>query len=163
MYHSDFNKALGIQHHNLSMAIVLIVLCTAYVNLIVTTIVCNIQASSSHIGLMMAFSEHRRWIISEFNADQSWIECIDKTGRWDTFVWFHLHGNKRVSLPLWLIRPRWFHTLCPCAKPLGDGHEGMWARFGSQGLITLNWHSYYSGTCYSGTWLYLCPYFSICL
>ena len=43
----------------------------------------------------------------------------------------------------------------PCAEPLGDGHEGMWAQFGSQGSIALNWYSRYSGTRYSGTWLYL--------
>ena len=86
--------------------------------------------------------------------DQSWIDCIDITSRWDTFVLFHLYGNKGVSLPLWPIRPRWFHTYSPCAEPLGDGHEGMWARFGSQGSIALNWHSRYSGTRYSGTWLY---------
>ena len=88
--------------------------------------------------------------------DQSWIDCIDITSRWDTFVLFHLYGNKGVSLPLWPIRPRWFHTFSPCAEPLGDGHEGMGARFGSQGSIALNWHSRYSGTRYSGTWLYLC-------
>ena len=87
--------------------------------------------------------------------DQSWIDCIDITSRWDAFVSFHLYGNKGVSLPLWPIRPRWFHTYRPCAEPLGDGHEGMWARFGSQGSIALNWHSRYSGTRYSGTWLYL--------
>ena len=86
--------------------------------------------------------------------DQSWIDCIDITSRWDTFVLFHLYGNKEVSLPLWPIRPRWFHTYSPCAEPLGDGHEGMWVRFGSQGSIALNWHSRYSGTRYSGTWLY---------
>ena len=86
--------------------------------------------------------------------DQSWIDCIDITSRWDTFVLFHLYGNKEVSLPLWPIRPRWFHTYSPCAEPLGDGHEGMWARLGSQGSIALNWHSRYSGTRYSGTWLY---------
>ena len=90
--------------------------------------------------------------------DQSWIDCIDITSRWDTFVLYHLYGNKGVSLPLWPIRPRWFHTFCPafcpCAEPLGDGYEGMWARFGSQGSIALNWHSRYSGTRYSGTWLY---------
>ena len=40
---------------------------TAYVNLIATEIVFNIQASGSHIGLLMAFSEHRRWIISVFD------------------------------------------------------------------------------------------------
>ena len=39
----------------------------AYVNLIATGIVFNIWASSSHIGLMMAFSEHRRWIICVFD------------------------------------------------------------------------------------------------
>ena len=87
--------------------------------------------------------------------DQSWIDCINIISRWDTFVLFHLYGNKGVSLPLGPIRPRWFHTFCPCAEPLGDGHEGMWARFGSQGLIALNWHSRYSGTHYSGTWLYM--------
>ena len=85
--------------------------------------------------------------------DQSWIDCIDITSRWDTFVSFHLYGNKGVSLPLWPIRPRWFNTYSPCAEPLGDGHEGMWARFGSQGSIALNWHSRYSGTRYSGTWV----------
>ena len=78
--------------------------------------------------------------------DQYWIDCIDITSRWDTFVLFHLYGNKGVSLPLWPIRQRWFHTFSPCAEPLGDGHEGMWARFGSQGSIALNWHSRYSGT-----------------
>ena len=86
--------------------------------------------------------------------DQSWIDCIDITSRWDTFVLFHLYGNKGVSMPLWPIRPRLFHTFSPCAEPLGDGHEGMGARFGSQGSIALNWHSRYSGTRYSGTWLY---------
>ena len=91
--------------------------------------------------------------------DQSWIDCIDITSRWDTFVSFHLYGNKGVSLPLWPIRPRWFHTYSPCAEPLGDGHEGMWARFGSQGSIALNWHSRYSGTRYSGTWLYMYIHF----
>ena len=50
-----------------------------------------------------------------------------------------------ILLPLRPIRPRWFHTFCPCAEPLGNGHEGMWARFGSQGSIALNWHSRYSG------------------
>ena len=89
---------------------------------------------------------------------QSWIDCID-IYRWDTFVLFHLYGNKGVSLPLWPIRPRWFHTYSPCAEPLGDGHEGMWARFGSQGSIALNWHSRYSGTRYSGTWLYMAHYY----
>ena len=37
------------------------------VYLIATRIVFNIQASGRHIGLMMTFSEHRRWIISVFD------------------------------------------------------------------------------------------------
>ena len=52
------------------------------------------------------------------------------------------------------IRQRWFHTFSPCAEHSGI-YEGMWARFGSQGSIALNWHSRYSGTRYSGTWLYV--------
>ena len=64
-----------------------------------------------------------------------------KSSRWDTFVLFHLYGNKGVS---WPIRPQWFNTFSPCAEPFRDGHEGMWVRFGSQG--SLNWHSRYSGT-----------------
>ena len=60
MYRNYFNNALGIQHRNFSIAIVLIFVRMAYVNLIATGIVFNIRASSSHIGLMMAFSEHRR-------------------------------------------------------------------------------------------------------
>ena len=59
-----------------------------------------------------------------------------------------------VSLRLWPIRPWWFHTFNPCAELLGDGHEGMWARFKSQASIALNWHSRYSGTHYTGTWLH---------
>ena len=142
----------------------------AYLNLIATGIVFNIRASSSH---KLAEWWHSQSIGDEWSVclieDQSWIDCIDITSRWDTFVLYHLYGNKGVSLPLWPIRPRWFHTFCPCAEPLGDGYEGMWARFGSQGSIALNWHSRYSGTRYSGTWLYMngifcpsvCP--SICL
>ena len=130
----------------------------AHIDLVATRIVFNIRVSSSHIGLMVAFSDHRGWIISAqcLIEDQSWIYCIDITSRWDTFVLFHLYGNKGVSSPLWPIRPRWFHTFCPCAEPLRDGHEGMWARFGSQASIALNWHSHYSGMRYSGTWLYCC-------
>ena len=126
----------------------------AYVNLIATEIVFNIWASGSHVGLLMAFSEHRRWIISVFDR-RSIMNRLYITSRWDTFVLFHLYGNKGVSLPLWPIRPRLFHTFSSCAEPLGDGHQGMGARFGSQGSIALNWHSRYSGTRYSGTWLYI--------
>ena len=67
MYRNYFDNALGIQHRNFSIAIVLIFVRKAYVNLIATGIVFNIRASSSHIGLMMAFSEHRRWIIRVFD------------------------------------------------------------------------------------------------
>ena len=68
MYRNYFDNALGIQHRNFSIAIVLIFVRMAYVNLIATGIVFNIRASSSHIGLMMAFSEHRRWIIRVFDS-----------------------------------------------------------------------------------------------
>ena len=68
-------------------------------------------------------------------------------------------GTKGVSLPLLPIRPRWFHTFClpMCWATQGWswGHVMMWARFGSQGSTAVNWHSRYSGTRYSGTWLYL--------
>ena len=66
-YRNDFNKALWIQHRNLSIAIVLIYLRMAYVNLIATEIVFNIWASGSHIGLRMAFSQNQRWIINVFD------------------------------------------------------------------------------------------------
>ena len=58
---------LGSNSVVLSIAIVLIFLHISYVNLIATGIVFNIRASGSHIGLMMAFSEHRRGIISVFD------------------------------------------------------------------------------------------------
>ena len=67
MYRNYFDNALGIQRRNFSIAIVLIFVRMAYVNLIATGIVFNIRASSSHIGLMMAFSEHWRWIIRVFD------------------------------------------------------------------------------------------------
>ena len=114
-------------------------------------------STSGRLAAILASWWHSRSTGDEYSVclikDQSWINCIDITSRWDTFVSSHLYGNKGVSLPLWPIRRRWFHTYSPCAEPLGDGHEGMWARFGSQGSIALNWHSRYSGTRYSGTWL----------
>ena len=64
---NDFNKALGIQHRNLSTAIVLIYLHVAYVDLIGTGFVFDIWAPGNHIGMIMAFSEHQRWTISVFN------------------------------------------------------------------------------------------------
>ena len=64
---NDFNNVLGIQQRNLSIAIVLNLLPISYVNLIATGIVFNIRASGSHIGLVMALSEHRRGIISVFD------------------------------------------------------------------------------------------------
>ena len=42
----------------------------------------------------------------------------------------------------------------PLAHVLSHSGMVMRARFGSQGSIALNWHSRYSGTRYSGTWLY---------
>ena len=37
-----------------------------------------------------------------------------------------------ILLPLRPIRPLWFHTFRPCAEPLGNGYEGMWARLGAK-------------------------------
>ena len=54
MCHNDFNKALGIQHRNLSIAIVLIYLHVAYVDLIGTGFVFDIWAPGNHIDVMMA-------------------------------------------------------------------------------------------------------------
>ena len=42
---NDFAYALGVQHRNLSIAMVLIYVCVAYINLIATGIVFNIRAS----------------------------------------------------------------------------------------------------------------------
>ena len=87
---------LGIQLCNLLIEIVLIYLHMAYVNLIATGIVFDIRASHSHIGLMMAFSEHWRWIISEFDqrSVMNWLYWHNQQG--DTFVLFHLNGNRGV-------------------------------------------------------------------
>ena len=131
---------LGIQHGKLSIAIVLIYLLMAYVNLIATGIVFDIRVSGSYIGLMMAFLDHRRRIISVFNHRYI-MNCL----------YWH---NQEVSLPLWQIRPQWFHTFSPCGELLGNGHEGIWARFGSHALIAWNWHWRSDGTRYSGTSLY---------
>ena len=152
--YNDFDNALGIQHRNLSIAIVLIYLCMAYVNLIATGIVFNIWAYGSHISLMMAFSEYRRWIISVFDRrsimnrlywpnQQVGYLCLNPFVREQRGVIAAVANQTAMIL----------HLLPMTAEPLGDGHEGMWARFGSQGSIVLNWHSCYSGTRYSGTWL----------
>ena len=124
-YRNDFANAIGVQNRNLSIAIVLNYVRVAYVNLIATGIVFNIRASSSHIGRMVAFSEHRRWIISVFD----WRSIMNRL-YWHEqqvgyvcfipFVW-----EQRGVIAMGPIRPRWFHTFCPCAEPLGDGHEGM--------------------------------------
>ena len=70
--YNDFNNALGIQHHNLSIAIVLIYLRMAFVNLIATRIIFNIRASSSHIGMMIfiPFVWEQRGVIAAV-ADQT--------------------------------------------------------------------------------------------
>ena len=124
----------------------------AYVNFIATEIVFNIRASGSHIGLLMAFSEHRRWIISVF----------DRRSIMNRLYWHNQQVGYLCFIPfVWeqrgviaAVADQTAMISHPCAEPLGDGHEGMWARFGSQGSIALNWHSRYSGTGYSGTWLY---------
>ena len=96
---------------------------------------------------------HFEWLLwhwsslGQLNLEPSWRSVSKKPRTWVFIILFHLYGNKGVS---WPIRPQWFNTFIPCAEPFRDGHEGMWVRFGSQGSITLNWHSRYSGT-----WLYI--------
>ena len=106
----NFNNALAIQHHNMSIAIVLTFLRMAYVNLIATVIVFNIRASSCHIGLPMAFSEHRRWIISVFDR-RSIMNRLYWQNQQVGYLCFNLYGKKGVSLPLWPISDRDHFTL----------------------------------------------------
>ena len=129
----------------------------AYVNLIATETVFNIRASGSHIGLLMPFSEHRRWIISVFDQ-----RSIMNRLYWHNqqvgylcfipFVWKQRGVIAAVADQAAMIS----HLLpmCWATRRRSWGHVMMWARFGSQGSIALNWHSRYSGTRYSGTWLY---------
>ena len=130
----------------------------AYVNLIATRIVFNIRASSSHIGRMVAFSEHRRWIISVFDRRSImnrlyWHDQQVGYICFIPFVWEQRGVIAAVADQTAMIS----HLLPMCWATRGWswGHVMMWASFGSQGSIALNWHSLYSGTRYSGTWLYL--------
>ena len=158
MYRNDFAKVLGVQHRYLSIAIVLIYVRVAYVNLIATGIVFNIRASSSHIGQMVAFSEHRRWIISVFDRRSImnrlyWHDQQVGYVCFIPFVWEQRGVIAALADQTAIIS----HLLPMCWATRGRswGHVMIWARFGSQGSIALNWHSRYSGTRYSGTWLYL--------
>ena len=130
----------------------------AYVNLIATGIVFNIRASGSHIGRMVAFSEHRRWIISVFDRRSImnrlyWHDQQVGYVCFVPFVWEQRGVIAAVADQTAMIS----HLLPMCWATRGRswGHVMMWARFGSQGSIALNWHSRYSGTRYSGTWLYI--------
>ena len=130
----------------------------AYVNLIATGIVFNIRASGSHIGRMVAFSEHRRWIISVFDRRSImnrlyWHDQQVGYVCFVPFVWEQRGVIAAVADQTAMIS----HLLPMCWATRGRswGHVMMWARFGSQGSIALNWHSRYSGTRYSGTWLYV--------
>ena len=131
----------------------------AYVNLIATGIVFNIRASSSHIGRMVAFSEHRRWIISVFDRRSImnqlyWHDQQVGYVCFIPFVWEQRGVIAAVADQTAMIS----HLLpmcCWATRVRSWGHVMMWARFGSQGSIALNWHSRYSGTRYSGTWLYI--------
>ena len=133
--------------------IVLIYVRVAYVNLIATGIVFNIWASSSHIGRMVAFSEHRRWIISVFDRRSImnrlyWHDQQVGYVCFIPFVWEQRGVIVAVADQTAMIS----HLLPMCWATRGWswGHVMMWARFGSQGSIALNWHSRYSGT-----WLYI--------
>ena len=55
-------------------------------------------------------------------------------------------------------------VMCPAAQHGWGKDLGVPAWFGSQGSIVLNWHSRYSGMCYSSTWLYWpsCPMILYC-
>ena len=130
----------------------------AYVNLIATGIVFNIRASSSHIGRMVAFSEHRRWIISVFDRRSImnrlyWHDQQVGYVCFVPFVWEQRGVIAAVADQTAMIS----HLLpmCWATRWRSWGHVMKWARFGSQGSIALNWHSRYSGTRYSGTWLYI--------
>ena len=130
----------------------------AYVSLIATGIVFNIRASSSHIGRMVAFSEHRRWIVGVFDRRSImnrlyWHDQQVGYVCFVPFVWEQRGVIAAVADQTAMIS----HLLPMCWATRGRsrGHVMMWARFGSQGSIALNWHSRYSGTRYSGTWLYI--------
>ena len=116
------------------------------------------STSSSHIGRMVVFSEHRRWIISVFDRRSVmnrlyWHEQQVGCVCFIPFVWEQRGVIAAVADQTGMIS----HLLPMCWATLvrSWGHVMMWARFGSQGSIALNWHSRYSGLRYSGTWLYL--------
>ena len=140
---NDFANALGVQHRNLSNAIVLIYVRVAYVNLIATGIVFNIRASSSHIGRMVAFSEHRRWIISVFDRRSImnrlyWHDQQVGYVCFIPFVWEQRGVIAAVADQTAMIS----HLLpmCWATRVRSWGRVMMWARFGCQGSIALNWH-----------------------
>ena len=117
-------------------------------------------STSGRLAAILAklWSEHRRWIISVFDR-----KSIMNRLYWDDqqvgyvcfvpFVWEQRGVIAAVADQTAMIS----HLLPMCWATRGRswGHVMMWARFGSQGSIALNWHSRYSGTRYSGTWLYL--------
>ena len=107
---------------------------------------------------MVSFSEHRRWIISVFDRRSImnrlyWHDQQVGYVCFIPFVWEQRGVIAAVADQTAMIS----HLLPMCWATRGRswGHVMMWARFGSQGSIALNWHSRYSGTRYSGTWLYL--------
>ena len=92
---------------------------------------------------MMAFSEHRKWIISVFDR-----RSIMNRLYWHNqqvgylcfipFVWEQSGVIATVAGQTAMIS----HLLPMCWATRG-WFKGMWARFGSQGSIALNWHSRY--------------------
>ena len=116
------------------------------------------STSGRHIGRMVAFSEHRRWIIGVFDRRSImnrlyWHDQQVGYVCFVPFVWEQRGVIAAVADQTAMIS----HLLPMCWATRGRswGHVMMWARFGSQGSIALNWHSRYSGTRYSGTWLYV--------
>ena len=107
---------------------------------------------------MVAFSEHRRWIISVFDQRSImnrlyWHDQQVGYVCFIPFVWEQRGVIAAVADQTAMIS----HLLLMCWTTRGRswGHVMMWALFGSQESIALNWHSRYSGTRYSGTWLYM--------
>ena len=101
---------------------------------------------------------HRRWIISVFDPRSImnrlyWHDQQVGYVCFVPFVWEQRGVIAAVADQTAMIS----HLLpmCWATRRRSWGHVMMWARFGSQGSIALNWHSRYSGTRYSGTWLYM--------
>ena len=103
---------------------------------------------------MMAFPEHRRWIISVFDQRSIMNRLYWHNQQVGYLYFIPFVWKQRGVIAAVADQTAMISHLLPMCWATRYGHEGMWARFVSQGSIALNWHSRYSGTRYSGTWLY---------